>query len=66
MLTELTCSGTQPLLQLAGQRLDGLDAAPLGHRQHPALDGVRSQGNVVMSAGTRDLVDGQVRTPRRS
>ena len=60
MLTELTCSGAQPRCrQLAGQRLDGLDAAALGHRQHPALDGVGGQGNVVMSARARGLVDGE-------
>ena len=59
MLTELTCSGAQPR-SFAGQRLDGLDAAPLGHRQHPTLGRVGGQGDVVMSARPRRLVDGEL------
>ena len=60
MLTELDLLGrTAVLVQLGGQRLDGLGVAPLGDEQHPALDGVGGQGDVVVTAGTRGLVDGQ-------
>ena len=45
--------------QLARPSLDGLDAATLGHRQHPALDRVGGQGDVVMAAGARGLVNGE-------
>ena len=50
--------------QLAGDGLHGLDAAPFGQRQHSALDGVGSQGDVVVTARPRGFVDGTLVVPR--
>ena len=60
MLTDSICSGAQPWsASSAAMRLDGLGVASLGDEQHAPLDGVGGQGDVVVPARARGLVDGQ-------
>ena len=46
-------------VQIVGQFLDGLGIAPLGDEQHSACERVSGQGDVVVAARTRRLIDGQ-------
>jgi len=60
MLTESICSDRAAVrLQIGSERLDGLGIAPLGDEQHRALHRIGGQGDVVVPAGSRGLVDRQ-------
>ena len=48
-------------IELGGQLLDGLGTPPFGDEQHSACRRIGRQGDVVVAAGTRGLVDGQRR-----
>jgi hypothetical protein len=60
MLTESILSGGQPWSSgKASQLWDDLGIAPLGEEQHAPLGGIGSQSHIVVTAGTRGLVNGQ-------
>ena len=60
ILTDLDLLGRAAgVRQVGGQRLDRLSIASGGDEQHPALERVGCQGDVVVAAGTRGLVNGQ-------
>ncbi len=46
-------------VQIVGQFFDGLGIATLGDEQHSACERVSGQGDVVVAARTRRLIDGQ-------
>ena len=60
MLTELDLLGRAAVVcEIGSKRLDGACVAPLGDEQHPALESVGRQRDVVVASGTRGLVNGQ-------
>jgi hypothetical protein len=47
------------VVEVSSQLLNRLGVTPFGHKQHPALERISGQGDVVVAASTRGLVDGQ-------